>query len=131
MLLVGGKVIEMILSMENPEEVTNMCNSYLKELPYRLAYKEHTISIVGSDGQMVSRVALLPTDAMECIHNDGSIQSSLSATCFVNGLWLSHITLSGSLKRFDDFYKSWGLHKFPLLTAKEEKVSKKFFTSRT
>lgn len=127
-LLEEGSLLKCFLNMDNPEGLTDAYNFHLNGLPYQLVYNEGTISIVGSDGQMVSKVALLPTEAIEYVHKDGIVQASLRATCFVNGLWLSPINVSGSLKKFDDFYKSWGLHKFPLLTTKEEWVSKKIFS---
>lgn len=110
-------------------EFLNCQNDKLQDTSYHLELRDSTVVVCNSDNSIASRIALLPTNPKEYICLNGTIESHIMGTCFIHGKWLEPVEITGCMKKIDDLYKIWGMHRFPLIERKEEHVIKVVFSA--
>lgn len=108
-----------MVSIRNPDEECRQLNELLKDSPYMLEIIDDSMVICGSDRHTAAPAAVIPRDAVEYIHENGSRDAAIYVTAFCDGRYLPPVEYRGNITRFNEVYKSWGVNNFPIMNSKE------------
>lgn len=102
-------------------EMIDLLNGYLVNQSHYLCLDEGTVKAFHSDGTVASNAVLIPCYSEERMApNETEIY--IYAKSFCDNAWLPPVCLTGVLKNLDFLYKTWGMHKFPVLSKKEKDI---------